>query len=252
MPVLLTSHLGALREGLNLVRRHTGLTLGLAVMAMSLAQLGPALELAAGAEHNLLLQPLFAAVSLLPLEMYFLPRLQARLDAEVCNRPQNHEDTWRQTFETRWLAAFGARVVLSIAVGLGLVLLIVPGVVVLTLYGWVPTRMLLRGHGLLDSLRWSQAAMVRHWPRMVQAVLAMVMVLLLFQLISGMVLGLLLPAIDPEVGPDAWLRLRHPAFWVINLCGGLLNLWFSCSLLALYHRLERLVQDVDVSDVPTV
>ena len=47
------------------------------MLAMALAQLGPALELAAGTGPSLLLQPIFGFAGLLPLEMYFIPRLQA-------------------------------------------------------------------------------------------------------------------------------------------------------------------------------
>ena len=74
------SHLGALLEGLRLLKRHPWLALALAFLAMLLAQLGPALELAAGVGPNLILQAIFGFAGLLPLEMYFIPRLQAQLD----------------------------------------------------------------------------------------------------------------------------------------------------------------------------
>jgi hypothetical protein len=51
----------------------------------------------------------------------------------------------------------------------------------------------------------------------------------------------LLPATDPDLGPAAIVRLKHPAFWLFNLLGGVLNLWLSCALLALYQRLEAAV-----------
>ena len=69
----------------------------------------------------------------------------------------------------------------------------------------------------------------------------------------AMVLAQLAPALElaagvgpslifqPIFGFTALLRLKHPAFWFFNFLGGLLNLWISCSLLALYHRLEALV-----------
>lgn len=236
------SHLGSLREGVSLLRRHPGLVLGLGLLAMLLAQLGPVLELAAKAGRNPMLQPIFGAVGLLPLEMYLLPRLQAQLDAEQLDPPGNRRGTWTDTFDHRWLPTFGARMLLSFAAGLGLVLFILPGILVLTLFGWAPLRMLLRGDRLVEAFRWSQAAMARHWLRVVQAVLAMVLVLLAYQAISAFAVQRLLPGLDPDLGPDAWLRLRHPAFWVIGFTGGLLNLWLTTSLLALYHRLEVAVQ----------
>ena len=237
----LPSHLGALREGLVLLRRHPALSLGIALLAMGLAQLGPALELAAGAGPNLLLQPIFGFAGLLPLEMYFIPRLQAQLDAETLGGSGNPVAGWRETFDGRWLRAFLARLGISAAIGLGLLLFLVPGIVVLTLFGWAPLRMLLRGDGLLEALRWSQSAMARHWLRIVQAVLAMLLVALVYQVAASWALDRLLPAADPDLGPGALLRLKHPAFWAFNLLGGALNLWLSCALLALYQRLEAAV-----------
>lgn len=236
------SHLGALREGLVLVRRHPALTGGLALLAMLLAQLGPALELAAGVGPSLPLQAIFGFVGLLPLEMYFIPRLQARLDAELRDTAGNPASAWAATFDGRWLRAFLARLGLSVVIGLGLLLFLLPGLLVLTLFGWGPMRVLLRGDHLLPALRWSQSAMARHWPRVVQAVLAMMLVALAYQVAAGWALERLIPATDPDLGPGALLRLKHPAFWVFNLLGGAMNLWLSCALLALYHRLEAAVQ----------
>lgn len=236
-----TSHLGALREGFQLMRRHPPLVLGLAVLAMVLAQLGPALELAAGVGPSLILQPLFGFVGLLPLEMYFIPRLQAQLDAETQDAHGNPVVTWRETFDTRWLRSFLARLGLSVVIGLGFLLLIIPGIAILALFGWAPTRMLLRGDSPLEALRWSQAAMARHWPKVVQAVLAMLMVALVYQVAASWAMDRLLPATDPDLGPSAILRLKYPAFWFFNLLGGVMNLWINCSLLSLYHRLEAAV-----------
>ena len=232
------SHLGALREGLALLRRHPLPCLGLALLAMALAQLGPLLELAAQVGPGLVIQSIFGFAGLLPLEMYFIPRMQAQLDAELRNHPANPAAAWHGTFDARWLRAFLLRLGLSVIVGLGLLCFLVPGILVLTLFGWAPMRMLLRGDTAAASLRWSQAAMTRQWPRIVQAVLAVLLVALLYQIAAGWGLDRLLPAVDPEVGPSALLRLRHPAFWAFNLLGGAVNLWISCTLLALYHRLE--------------
>jgi hypothetical protein len=225
-----------------MLRRHPAMALGLTVLAMLLAQLGPALELAAKASPGMVTQSLFGAVGVLPMEMYFLPRYQARLDAELQNPPQNRLEAWTRTFDSRWLLAFGVRMLLSVMVGLGLILFILPGILVLTLFGWAPLRILLRGDSLVDAFRWSQSAMARHWPRVVQAVLAMTMVLLAYQLVSDFALGHALPNLDPQLGASAWLRLRHPAFWILGFTGGLFNLWLSAALLALFHRLEAAVQ----------
>ena len=224
-----------------MLRRHPLPFLGLAVLAMVLAQLGPALELAARVGPSLLIQPIFGFAGLLPLEMYFIPRMQARLDAELRDHPANPAATWHATFDGRWLRAFLLRLGLSAAIGLGLLCFLIPGILILTLFGWAPMRMLLRGDATMAALRWSQAAMARQWPRIVQAVLAMLLVALVYQITAGWALDRLLPPVDPEVGPGALLRMKHPAFWLFNLLGGALNLWLSCTLLALYHRLEAAV-----------
>ncbi len=210
---------------------------------MGLAQLGPALELAAGAGTgpSPLLQPIFGFAGLLPLEMYFLPRLQVRLDAESLNFPENPVERWSETFDARWQRSFLARLGISVAIGLGLLLFLVPGIVILTLFGWAPMRMLLRGDGLLPALRWSQSAMARHWPRIIQAVLAIMLVALIYQIGASWAMDRILPAADPNLGPPALLRLEHPAFWLFSLVNGALNLWLSCSLLALYQRLEAAI-----------
>jgi hypothetical protein len=239
----LPSHLGALREGVGLFLRHPFLSLGLAFLAMVLTQMGPALELAARVGPTLVAQAVFGFAALLPLEMYFLPRLLARLDAETLDLPGNPASDWQARFEERWLRSFLARLGLSVAIGLGLLLFLIPGILVLTLFGWIPLRILLRGENLLEALRWSKSAMARHWPRIVQAVLAVILVALTYQLGAGWLLDRVLPpAAAPELGPDALLRLKHPAFWIFNLLGGALNLWISCCLLALYHRLEAAVE----------
>lgn len=220
-----------------MLRRHPWQFLGLALLAMLLAQLGPALELAAGAGSNPLLQPVFGFVGLLPLEMYFIPRFQAQLDADIQSTA-----SWREAFDRRWLPTFLARIGISMAIGVGVLLFIIPGIVIMTLFGWAPLRMLLRGDGFLPALKWSQAAMTRHWPRIVQAVLAMMLVALVYQGLSLWAMEQLVPSADSNLGPAAMLRLKHPAFWVFNLTSGTLNLWLSCALLALFRRLEAQVQ----------
>ena len=235
------SHLPALAEGWRLLRRHPGQAAVLAFLGMLLGQLGPLLELVAGAGPSLLFQPLFAFVGMLPLEMFFLPRLQAQLDAELLDLPANPARDWHAAFDQRWLRSFLVRLGLSLVVAVGLLVFLVPGIVLLTLFGWTPLRILLRGEDARTALRWSQAAMARNWPKVAQAVLAMMLVALLFQLGAGWVMDHLLPAADPDLGPGALVRLRHPAFWVFSLLGGALNLWLTCALLALYHRLERAV-----------
>jgi hypothetical protein len=239
------SHLGALREGFALLRRHPVHMLGLALLAMLLAQLGPALELAAGASSSLVSRALFGYLGILPLEMYLIPRLQAQLDAEGLNTPENPTRNWRETFDARWLAVVLARLGLSLAFFIGFSLFFVPGIVILTLFGWGPLRVLLRGDKLLPAFQWSRTAMARQWPRIVQAVLAMMLLALLYLIGIGWVMSHLFPTLDPDQIPAAIVRLKHPAFWILNLTTAVLNLWLSCALLALFQRLEAATSTVE-------
>jgi hypothetical protein len=95
-------------------------------------------------------------------------------------------------------------------------------------------------------MRWNRAAMARHWPRIIQAVLAMMLLALVYLMGVGWAMSRLLPATDPDLVPSALLRLKHPAFWLFNFTGGLLNLWLSCALLALFQRLERTFLQAEV------
>jgi hypothetical protein len=83
--------------------------------------------------------------------------------------------------------------------------------------------------------------MARHWPRIAQVVLAMLLVALVYQIGISWALDRFLPTADPTLGPPAIVRLKHPAFWVTSLLNGAMNLWLSCALLALYQRLEAIV-----------
>ncbi|HJW09088.1 MAG TPA: hypothetical protein VJ483_05590 [Holophagaceae bacterium] len=243
-PQLPPSQLGVLREGWRMLRRHPLLSLGLLALAVLLGQLGPVLELAARTGGSPGAQLLFAFVSLLPLEIYALPLFLARLDAELIGDPANPREGWRPGFESRWLRVFGAKL-LVVSMGAVGCVLILPGLLTFLFFGWAPLRVLLRGERLVDALRWSGRAMLRCWPRIVQAVLAIALVWLAGQLLMRGVLAGMLPRSGDEI-PDAATRLRHPAFWIAGGLAGLVHLWSSAAFLALYQRLERLAQSSEI------
>jgi hypothetical protein len=224
------SQLAALPEGAALLLRRPLLALGLVAMAMVLGQLGPALELAARSGGGQASQALFSFVALLPLEIYALPRWSASLDAELAQDPANPKEEWTLRFEARWLKAFGAK------------LLVLPFCLpIFAMFGWAPLRVLLRGDSLMEALRWSGRAMLRFWPRVVQAALAIFIVLLLGAMAILAATTAWIPA-AAQTDLTALTRLRHPAFWMASACSGLFSLWATAAVLCLYHRLERLVQ----------
>ena len=116
---------------------------GLALLALILAQLGPALELAEGVV-NPRSSPSSGSRGSCPLNCTSCYRPQ--LDAEVLDvRELLPLSDWRALFDRRWLPTFLLRIGLSIAIGLGLLMFDVPGIVVMTLFGRAPLRPLLRG-----------------------------------------------------------------------------------------------------------
>ncbi|HTL98926.1 MAG TPA: hypothetical protein VL181_08990, partial [Holophagaceae bacterium] len=147
------SQSGALLDGIRLLGRRPGWTLGLLLLGTLLGQLGPALELAAKAGNDPLMGMALAWAALLPMELYFVPRWISRLDADLLDNPGNPASRWPEPFEQRWLKAFAAGLLVQTLGGLGLLLLIVPGVIILTLVGFAPMRILLRGDAFADALR---------------------------------------------------------------------------------------------------
>lgn len=233
------SQSGALLDGFRFLARRPGWTAGLVMLGTLLGQLGPALEILAKAGKNPLMGMALAWAAVLPMELYFVPRWISRLDADLLDSPSNPQARWPALFEHRWLSAFGAGLAVQMLGGVGLLLLVIPGVIVLTLAGFAPMRMLLRGESFADALRWSAQAMARHWPRIVQAALAILLVAFAGSLAAVLAESAVFARFGAD-GPDAWTRLKHPLIWASQALGSLALLWVSASFLSLYQRLERM------------
>ena len=231
------SDLSPIAAGTGFLWRHPLQTLGLTLLTVVLSFLGPVLQLWALLPDESMVSMILAVVAMVPLELYFMPRFILALDAEALDHPQNPENAWRATFETRWLAASGAKALLYFSVATAATCLLVPGILLLAIFGWTPWRVLLRGDSLGAAAKNSASLMVRLWPR----------VLLLFSVLIGIYLVAILGGVwfQSRLVPaplTPWIRLTHPAVWTIDFMGGLMNLWISSICLALYHRLERLAQ----------
>lgn len=234
------SQTGALLDGFRLLVRRPAWTFGLIVLGTVLGQLGPALEIAAKTGNNPLMGMALAWAALLPMELYFIPRWISRLDADLLDDPQNASAEWPKRFDERWLRAFGVSLIVQALGGVGLLFLIIPGVILLTLLGFAPMRALLRGSRVADAMRWSTRSMARHWPRIVSVALA----ILIFTFAGSLALALAQNAVFArfgDAGPDAWTRLKHPFMWVSQAFGATVLLWVSAAFLSLYQRLEKLV-----------
>lgn len=214
------------------LRRHSALTFGIAALAALLSALGPLLQIRLGLPGDPITELALRGVCVLPLELYFVPRLMAQLDAEALNHSENPEAQWQERFEDRWLKAFGARILLYLLCGIGLAMFVVPGVVVLALFGWAPLRVLLRGESLLQALRGSLALMVKTWPQVLRGASAILASYLLLLIAIGWGLQHLLP------DPTPWQRLTHPLIWGVQTFSGLMELFLSTCFLALYHAVE--------------
>ncbi len=123
------SQSGALLDGFRFLARRPAWTAGLVLLGTVLGQLGPALEILAKAEKNPTMGVALAWVALLPMELYFVPRWISRLDADLLDSPSNPGARWPMLFDQRWLRAFGVGLVVQMVGGIGLLLLIIPGVV---------------------------------------------------------------------------------------------------------------------------
>jgi hypothetical protein len=212
--------------------RHPYLALGIVALGTLLAALSPLLQIRLGLPDELITESALGFAAMIPLELYFMPRFLARLDAEIANRPENPADHWQERFEERYLKAFGTRMLLLLAVGIGLALFIVPGLVILLAFGWAPLRVLLRGESLANALRSSLALMAKTW----RHVLSTALVLLGGYLLLVMGLGWCVLRLVPD--PSPWQRLTHPAIWGGRFLSGLLELTLSLSFFTLYSAVE--------------
>ena len=226
------SPLSLLWDGSKLALRHPWISLAICILGTGLGGLAPLLMVRGGLGDNPAIESLLFFVALLPLDFYFLPRLALRLDAETLGHPKNPIDGWREAFEVRWLRAFGAKVLLGMAAGLGILLFILPGLVVLFCFGWAPMRVLLRGESIREACIGSLDLMRRLWPLAVSRAL---LVLLIGMTISGSMqyaIGAFHPLTDPKS------ELLSPLFWGEQFLGSMVSVWTATSLLALYQRLE--------------
>jgi len=233
------SDLACLREGTRFLASRPLAVLGIAALGTLLFALAAWIQLRAGLPDDQTVEQLVTFAGLVPLELYFIPRLMIALDAQSAQHPLNLPDAWKHHFEERWLRAFGAKVLLSLAAGLGLVLLVLPGLMVLMMFGWVPLRVLLRGESLLQAARNSLQMMIHAWPRVLLVGSAIAMV----YLASTYGMDLLLDHFVPDAGP--WARLTHPLVWVVDFAASLVSIWVSASFLALYHKVEQLPAAAD-------
>ncbi|MDP2875107.1 MAG: hypothetical protein Q8O00_02915 [Holophaga sp.] len=223
-------------NGFGYLRRHPEWALAIAGITALLSALGPLLQIKLGLPNDVITEFALKAVCVLPLELYFVPRLLMQLDAETLNRPENPEKQWRQNFEERWLKAFGARIVLYLFFMAGIAFFVIPGMVVLILFGWMPLRVLVRGEAIPQAARSSASLMTKAWPQVLRGTMA---ILALFFLLS-LGVGWGLHRVIPE--PTAWQRLTHPILWVAHALSGALELLLSACFLALYHAVEPPIQ----------
>lgn len=230
MEALRIRDFAALAEGARLLGRRPGTTLALLAVGTLLGTVGPLLQRWTRRTDD----PAFlllGMVGMLPWELYFLPRFLARTDAETCGGPLNPEAGWQVRFEERWLRTLGSKVALNLALAIGLVAMVLPGLLVLFAFGWAPYRVLLRGESLAVAMRGSLRMMQLGWRR----ALGMVGAALLLAL--AVTVGLLAVAtvLHPGTGP---LPLASPLRWVLESLSVATSLWLSATFLVAFQKLE--------------
>lgn len=227
-----TSDLAALREGWGALARRPATFAALVAAGTLLGAVGPLLQRLAALPSDPASSYLVGAAGMLPMELYFLPRLLLRLDAEEGSHPLNPAGAWKETFEKRWLRTVGAKLGLDLALVLGFVPFILPGFLILFAFGWAPMRVLLRGEALPAALRGSFALMRQSWRRAFLMVSAALSVTFLAAACLMALASLVAPS--AAEGRD----LTHPATWILNAASVAVNVWLSSTLLATYRRLE--------------
>jgi hypothetical protein len=238
------SDLASLQEGTRNLLNRPGLSLGIGLLGMVLASLAPLLQMHAGLPDEPTAELALTFAAMLPLELYFIPRFLIAADAATGLDPLNPPGEWQLRFEERWLRAFWGKVLLFLSVGLGLSLFLLPGVILLMAFGWVPLRILLRGESLAQAARGSLGMMGRTWPRVLLVVSALGAIYLSAIILLSMLVGLFVAE------PTMQQRLVHPAVWAGNFCGSLLSLWLSSCLLALFRKVEPAPRAEDLPGTP--
>ena len=225
------SDLASFSEGTGYLVRRPFVTLGLAALGMVLAALAPLLQIKFSLPNDDLTTSALLFAALFPLEMYFIPKFLAEADAQA-GAPANPLVDWERRFDERWMKAMLGKFLLAIAIVLGLLCLVLPGLVVFFAFGWAPLRILLRGESLAEAARGSLAMMQRSWRRILMGILLLVG----FNLAVVMVLSF--ASGSPEQRPLPWQELTHPRLWAVNFFSILQNLWTSACLLALFRKVE--------------
>lgn len=232
MTISPNSDLACLAEGTRFLARRPGAALGLAGLGMALAALAPLIQMRAGLPNDLTVSSAVLGAVILPLELYFMPRFLMEADAAAGGNPLNIVSEWQARFEERWLRAFIAKVLLGTAAFLGVLSLLLPGLIVLLAFGWVPMRVLLKGETLLQAAKGSLRMMATSWRRTLLGGLFLALIYLTLEMLMGFLVGLVVPE------PTLRQRMVHPILWLSNFIASFLSLWLGACFLALFRRLD--------------
>ena len=230
------SDLASLPEGVAFQARRPWAVLGLATLGMALNALPPLLQILSRLPDGILVDLALGFAGLLPLQMYLIPRFIAEADAAAGGNDRNPRAEWEANFDRRWLPSMAASILVSLAAGLGLLFLILPGLFIFMGFGWTSLRVLVRGEALADAARGSVRMMAAAWRRVLGVGLVVASILL----VCSMIISLSLRSLGEDPGP--WLRLRHPGLWAVNFFTTLLNLWASTTFLALFRRINPAIK----------
>lgn len=198
----------------------------------TLALLGPLLQALFHLPNTLDVGLLLHQVSVLPFALYLMPRYSALVDADLKNEPTNPTAAWKNSFEKRWILTCGAKLLLGFFVSIGLTSLVIPGLLFLFAFGWVPLRVLLRGEKLLEATRNSLAMSFQNRIGMLAVGGFLGLIYFAVMLMVFLILALTFQHPTPQD------RLTHPLFWGAYAVGGAMELFMSLALLGFFHHLE--------------
>jgi hypothetical protein len=232
-----------IKEGTLCLVHRLNTVISIATMGALLAALSYLLQIYFKLPNGLIVDMVLNFVCIiLPLELYFGPRFLMVCDAELGHNPINKLSDWKVKFEERWLRAALVKILVSVTAGIGLGLMVVPGILILFAFSWMPLRVLLRGETISQAAIGSLATMSRYWKEVTPVIIAVGFIYLILLQIP---LSLITVFAKAET---IHARLVSPIVWVSNGLGIFINLWFSTCFLVIYNKLEKAMADDEQGD----
>lgn len=229
---------GVLDDGFRLYRASLGKIWGLAFLASLVSQLPsafmpPAAEMAAAGEAIMPTVLILVAVSLVA-GMFFLGAIIARIDAVADQQPMTLGGAFGVGFK-KMLPLLGAAVLYGLAMFVGLILLVVPGIILGLSLAFCVYAVVLDDVGPVTALTASHRLVWGNWWRTLVIISVGMVVLMAAYLLIGIVVGIVVAA-GGSTEPGVLLRVVELV--LVPLLGAVLTPLVYALYLATYYDLK--------------